>query len=190
MLQEQKQEQEIQDDDIESDIQYVTTLNENITKYKQYHIHDVEKILITIIYLNCSNQIQWVDKKEISLTQKNYLSNQELVQLITSHSKYQNKRYHIFFVCKYNVIDNDNDNNNNNNNNNNETNNYIITDISLMNDITFQPSIQIFHDLNEILLCFKESNSLQKTKRKKKNNNNNIIKTIFIHSRHKKTRRK
>jgi hypothetical protein len=182
---EEEQDKEDNDDNIESDIEYVNTLNENIIKYKQYHVHDVEKIELTNIYLNSSNQIQGVYKKEILLTQKNYISNQELVQLISSHSKYQNKRYHIFFLCKYNVIGDHNDNDNNDNLT-------LLSDISPMNDITFQPSIQLFHDLNEILFCYKESNHLQKTKKKQPINK---IKTIIIqnhHSphRHKKTRRK
>ena len=95
--QEEEEEEQDKEDNIESDIEYVNTLNENIIKYKQYHVHDVEKIELTNIYLNSSNQIQGVYKKEIlgknrviykiSGSNKEYIKNKGQYVLATEYKK-------------------------------------------------------------------------------------------------------
>ncbi len=169
-----------------------------------FNLDDNLFIKINFIYLNTKNEIIKIKENILRLTTPNLILRNELVHLLTNNNKIENVRFIIYSILKYNITLNASqikDFINTNSNNNSKYLNYL-SFVKTINNITFNKSVNIFQDLNELIIIYKEKEKpieIQNIINNNNNNNNkqkNIEKThelnktkrIFIHS-HKKTYR-
>jgi hypothetical protein len=113
----------------------------------------------------------------------NYISREEIIQILKESSIDNVKRYSLLSILKYNILlDAD------------EVNKYLLLDgeernylkiIKNIDAITFDKTISMFHDLNDLILVFYE-----KSTELKKTDPNKLTKKIYLRCNKKKTIKK
>ena len=143
-------------------------------KYKLFYKEDIRFIKIHFIYINDDFSIEKIRETKVTLKTPNFLSKEEIISLI-KHNNIDNRiKYSLFSILKYNIhLDA------------NLLKPFLksasssqfsfLTSVCNINSITFEPSICMFQDLNEVLFLFSKPsvNAMNKTKR------------IFIHAKNK-----
>jgi len=149
--------------------------------YKDFYKDNVNYINIHFIYVNKSNDIEKISYEQFLLSKPNILFHTELIKILKMYSILQNTRYSLLSILKYNI-----------NISPDEIPNFIkygtykwntnyMTLIKKIDDIIFDRTINIFQDLNDLIVLFYEKN-IEK-------NINNYTKKIHLHK-HKKTIKK
>ena len=168
--------------------------------YSDYYKNDIYFIKITCLYVDSENSLFKIKEEKFFMQKPNILSREELIAVIKKNSHLNDKRFSLLSLLKYNIniepqdikyflisenlgIDNDNDYDNNNK---------YITVLKNIDQIEFDKTITMYHDLNDIIIIYYENNlGLNKTNNTKGNNNKNNTKKIYLHNKnnHKKTNR-
>ena len=137
---------------------------ENTDKlYKDFYKDDLYYITLRIIYVNIHSEIDKIKQESFLMSKPNYITQEEIIGLLKKHSVDSDRRYSLLSILRYNVDLESEDvphylaNNNNNNNNNNPKiilNSSYLSVIKHIDAIKFERSINMFHDLNDIILIF------------------------------------
>jgi hypothetical protein len=148
---------------------------ENTDKlYQDFYKDDLYYINLRVIYVNRNNEIDKIKHESFLLNNKNCISREEILGILKKNSTDNETNYTLLSILRYNInLEPD------------EVKNYLINKVN--NDylsviknidaITFERSISMFHDLNDIIVVFYEkSNQLKKT------NSNNNTKKVYLHS--------
>jgi hypothetical protein len=151
--------------------------------YQDFYKDDNYYTEVHYVYINADNNIVKVDQETFLFNTKNVVSRDDIVGLIKRNSEVDSVKYSIMSILKYNntlepesikqfVID-DPDNSEYN----------YMTPIKSIDAIKFEPTINMFQDLNDLLFIFYE---------KPTKTTHNLTKKIFIHhkSKNKKNTRK
>lgn len=149
--------------------------------YKDFYKDDIYYVNLKIIYVNRENEINKIRQESFLLSKPNYISNEEVIEILKKNSIDDDKRYSLLSILKYNItLEPDEIKNFLINENKN-----YLTVIKNINDILFEKSISMFHDINDLILIFYEkSNELKKDFK-------NCTKKIYLRSsNNKKTIRK
>lgn len=142
----------INDEIIENlDTSWIDEFNLLDSEYKNYYREDLTFLKIHCLYLNLQNEIEKLTEEKILLKTPNLLSKLELLSLIKKYSFSNNLKYSLMSILKYN-IDLEPSNLKKFLKNNNST-NYLLVNKNI-DDIVFEKSISLFHDLNDILFIF------------------------------------
>jgi len=162
--------------------------------YKDFYKDDIYYTNIHFFYVNRNNDIDKIKQELFLFSKPNVITREEVIGLLKKYSFDNDKRYTLLSILKYNVTLNENDvtdylykhNNNNddnnynsdNNNNDDNINDVFLTKITNIDAISFEKSISMFHDVNDLLFVFFEKST------ELKKNNNTITKKIYLHSNH------
>lgn len=161
----------------ELDDSWIRDFENTEKKYKFFYKEDIRCIKIHFIYIDDDFSMEKIKETKITLNTPNFLSKEEIISLIKHNNVDNHIKYSLFSILKYNVnLDAD------------LLKPFLksasstcqfefLTSVCNINSITFEPSIYMFQDLNEVLFLFSKSNV----------NKNTINKTkrIFIHSKNK-----
>lgn len=135
--------------------------------YKHYYLEDIETIHVHYAYLNDKQEIIKMNQEQIILETPNLLSKEELASLVARNNVLDNKKYRLFSILKFNINIEPKD-----------LHNFLQEDekekrphdflhvIEKIESITFNKSIGMFHDLNEITLFFEDA-EIKHTKKHK-----------------------
>jgi hypothetical protein len=158
---------------------------ENTDKlYKDYYKDDLYYVQLRVIYINRVNEIEKLKQESFLMSKPNYITREEILEILKKNSIDNNKRYSLLSMLKYNIIlepDNVplylND----------KFDEEYLSIIKNIDAIPFNKSINMFHDLNDIILIFYEKSAEFKT-----SDANNTTKKVYLHSltNHKKTLKK
>lgn len=142
--------------------------------YEDFYKDDLYYVNLRVIYINRDNEIDKIKHESLLLTKKNYISYEEIIGILKKNSIDNERRYSLLSILKYNIILEPD-----------EIKNYLMNKdnydylsvIKNIDAIKFEKSINMFHDLNDVILIFYE-----KSKEFKKPDPNRLTKKIYIHS--------
>jgi len=141
---------------VQIDTEWIEDLN-----YYDYNFLDIDRIKFNFFYVKDGKLISKKEKK-FKLSKPNFVSKESIIKVI-QENKFINEEHFYFLRMNYfNIIDNVEEVKTN------LISGFNINPISIkiIEDINFQPSLDIFSDLNEINIFFiKKNNMSAKTKR-------------------------
>jgi hypothetical protein len=156
------------------DDDWINKFEETDKLYKDFYKEDLYYINLQIIYINRGNEIEKLKQESFLMSKPNYISNDEVLEILKKHSIDNDKRYTLLSILKYNIsLEPEEIKSYLNNGENNE----YLSIIKNIDAITFQKSINMFHDLNDLILIFYE-----KSLELKKPDANNTTKKIYLRS--------
>ena len=155
--------------------------------YSKFYKDDVYNIKIDYIYINSKNEINKIKEEIFFMQTPNIISKEEIIAIIKRNSKSDDERYSLLSILKYNININPEEvgvflNSNSDNNYN------FITNIKNIDEISFDRTINMYQDLNNLFIIYYEKNE----NKNKSATNNNITKKIYFrrnseNNNHKKT---
>jgi len=135
------------------DDDWINKFEEADNLYKDFYKEDLYYINLQIIYINRENEIDKLKQESFLMSKPNYISNEEILKILKNNAIDNHKRYSLLSILKYNI-------------NlepdevkiylNNKENNDYLSVIKNIDAICFEKSINMFHDLNDLILIFYE----------------------------------
>ncbi len=131
--------------------------------YNDFYKDKIEQINLYILYVDNNNDLFHI-KKDTTTLNNGKLEKDDLKNLIRQYIKYQNKKYRLISLLKWNITIEPE-----------EISDYLrnekkfdfIKSIRNINSIEFEDSINLFHNLNSLYLVFHERWKLLENKTKK-----------------------
>jgi hypothetical protein len=134
-------------------------------EYKSYYSESLEFINMNCIYLNAANEITNVHEEKVIFLNKGILSREEVVGLIKRNSIIDSLKYSLLSILVFNInIEPDNLKTFFKNNKSDKPNigSQFLNSIKNIDTITFDKSISMFHDINNLYLVFYKKDPLVK----------------------------
>lgn len=126
--------------------------------YQDFYKDDVYFVGLKFIYVNRSNEIEKIVTDTFLLSTPNYIIREEILQILKNNSTENNNSYSLLSALKYNIAlepteitgflkrdDDDGDD-------------YLVP-VKNIDTIKFEKTINMFHDLNELIMIFYEKSS-------------------------------
>lgn len=150
------------DDYVDKDIEdlddlWIKEFDDNDNKYKMYYCENVSFIRSHIIYINSNNEIENVKEEKTILTTPGTLHKNELLTLIKRHTILNETKYSLSTILKININILPEQLKNFLRNNHNDIGSQFIHPIKSIDNIVFEKTISMFHDINDIVIIFKQS---------------------------------
>lgn len=151
------------------DTQWITTFEMN----EKFNISDVEQIEIIICYLDSENNIYHIKKKKCSL-QMSTLSQNELLYILKKYGKCGKKSHKLFSLLQSNPLFNETNMENiiasieslKDNDSLSSQKSFFIKEIFSIVDLKWEPCSELFSDLNQLFIFYKQkTNSQNQTKK-------------------------
>ena len=170
-------------EDIEDlDDTWIKEFEKQDNEYKNFYKEDIHSIKIRFIYINTQNSIEKIKEEVFILYTKNYLSREEIVNIIKHNNTINDINYNLLSILKYNI--NIEPNSLKTYLKNKENDDIFLTSIRNIDTILFSPTITLFHDLNCLFILFypKIYNPHNRTKKiyiKEKQNKSKTFRNTF-----------
>jgi len=157
------------------DDEWIHKFDEVDNLYKDFYKEDLYYVTLKIIYINRDNQMEKIKQQSYLMSKPNTILNEEIIEILKNNSIDNNKRYRLLSILKYNITLEPE-----------EVNNYInypgendhyLSTIRYIDTITFEKSIHMFHDLNDLIIVFYERSNEIKTQ-----DPHNTTKKIYLNS--------
>jgi len=163
------------------DTSWVETYIEEDTRKKLIDITNIDTIRTFVIYIDNSDQIIDIKNFDFILDHTNIVTKEEILGLIKKYSYYNSIKYNYYSMITYNIdLNSDKINSYLDFDDSSLDKNCFLKISSSINDISLNPCIQMFHDLNSLVFIFKANNSSKVNN--KANINHNITKKIYLKS--------
>jgi hypothetical protein len=156
------------------DDEWINEFEKTDKLYQDFYKDDLYYVNLRVIYINRKNEIDKIKHDSLLLLNKNIISEEEILGILKKNSIDNERKYILLSILRYNIILEPDDVKNYLLNKENQ--NYLSV-IKNIDDIKFQKSIAMFHDLNDIILIFYEK-SIEVIKKE----NNNNTKKIYLRS--------
>jgi hypothetical protein len=143
--------------------------------YQDFYKDDLYYVNLKFVYVNRENEIEKINQESFLMSNPNYISREEIIQILKNSAIDNNKRYSLLSILKYNITL-DADDIKNFLLYSSEERNYLNI-VKNIDAISFEKSISMFHDLNDLIFIFYE-----KTNELKKVDPNNVTKKIYLRS--------
>jgi len=160
--------------------------------YKSYYTEDLLFIRVNYIYVNKKQDITNIYEEKHLFKKPNILIKEDLIGLIKRNSIVNQTKYSLLSILKYNINIEPHNLKTFFRSKNNNIGNQFLESVKNINDVVFDKSISLFHDLNSliIILLEKEHCSISISN----SNPNNFTKRVYINkiknnNGYKKTRR-
>jgi hypothetical protein len=153
--------------------------------YKDFYKDDIYYTNLNIIYLNNDNEIEKIKQESFLLSKCNYITTEEIIQILKENMIDQSKKYSLLSILKYNITLNPENIISYLSPDYSINNNDFLTSINHIMPITFEKSISMFHDLTDLIIIFYDKSV--------KSSAHNVTKKIVLQSNrrsHKNTHRK
>jgi hypothetical protein len=164
------------------DTSWLDSFEKMDNEYKNYYNEHQLYIRIHFVYINKNSEIIKVREQKHFFVRPNTISKEELIAIIKSNS---NKTYSLLSILKFDIDIQPQDLKSFLKPN--YTNDQFLQSIKHIDDIVFDKSISIFHDINALfIILYEKHDSLRSP-----HNSKNITKKVFINANtNKNTRRK
>lgn len=175
---------DINDENIEDlDDSWIQEFEKIDNDYKNYYMEDLSFIKIHCIYVNNHNEIEKITENKTLLQQPGFLQREELLSII-KHNSFSNQcKYSLLSILKFNLnlepihlktfLRNKNPN----------IGTPFLQSVKNLDNIKFEKSITMFHDINELLIIFHQKTNLCLAKHQS-------TKKVFIHANFKRTKKR
>ena len=128
--------------------------------YQDFYKDDLYYINLKIIYINKGSEIEKIKQDTFLMSKPNYISREEIIRILKNNSIDNNRKYTLLTILKY-VINLDCDDIKSFLNSSDDYN--FISLVKNIDAITFDKSISMFQDLNDLILIFYEKTLSQNT---------------------------
>jgi hypothetical protein len=156
-------------------------------EYKIYYNENQIYVRIHFIYIDENNEIFKIREHKHFFARPNTISKEELIAIIKSNSSSSNKLYSLLSILKFNIDIQPQDLKSFLKQN--YVNDRFLQSIKHIDNIVFDKSISIFHDINALFIIFYEKHNILKPLYP--TSSKNVTKKVFITSNaNKNTRRK
>jgi len=152
--------------------------------YKDFYKDNVYFSDLKVVYVNRSNEIEKINQAPFLMSKPNCITREEILEILKRTAMEDNRKYSLLSILKYNILLEPYEIKNFLLNSSEDTSNYLSV-IKNIDTIYFQKTINMFQDLNEIILIFYE-----KSQELKKVDHNTCTKRVYIGSSKKKTIKK
>jgi hypothetical protein len=133
------------------DTDWITKFENIDNSYNIFYLDDVNSIKVKCVYINKDNEIEKMKQENIMLGKPNYLSREEVMSIIKHNI---HGRYGLLSILKYNInLDPTNVKSFVTTRQYEET---FLTTIKNIDAITWDMTISMFQDLNEVIFFFYE----------------------------------
>ena len=171
----------------ELDTTWINKFEELDKDFNSYYKEELSFIRINYIYINTQNEIVNISEENCLFKKPGMLSKEELIGLIKRNSFNNAIKYSLLSLLKYNIdfepinlktFLRSNDKN---------IGKTYLKSLTNIDNIFFEQSISLFHDLNNLFIIFIEKENENKKSTSGRNNNGNLInrqltKKVYIHS--------
>jgi hypothetical protein len=156
------------------DDEWINNFEKTDRLYQDFYKDDLYYVNLRVIYINRDNEIDKIKHDTFLLTNPNIISREEIIGILKMNSTDNQTKYTLLSILRYNILLEPD-----------EVKNYLINNeiqdylsvIKNIDTITFDKSISMFHDLNDIIFIFYEkSNNIVKR------DPNNTTKKIYLRS--------
>ena len=155
--------------------EWIRKFDETDKLYKDFYKADIYYTNLNIIYLNSENEIEKIKQESFLLSRCNYITIEEIIQILKENMSEQSKKYSLLSILKYNITLNPENVMSYLSHDPSTHNNDFLTSINHITPITFEQSINMFHDLTDLIIIFCD-------KSVKSGNHNNVTKKIVLRS--------
>ena len=156
------------------DDEWINNFEETDKLYQDFYKDDVYYINLRVIYINRDNEIDKIKHESLLMKYPNKISHEEIIQILKKNALDNEIRYSLLSILKYNInLEPDEIKNYLLNGNNKE----YLSIIKNIDAITFERTINMYQDLNDLILIFYE-----KSKELKKADANKTTKKIYLRS--------
>lgn len=153
------------------DDEWINNFDKTDKLYQDFYKDDLYYVKLRVIYINRDNEIDKIKYESFLLKYPNIVSHEEIVEILKKNSIDNETRYTLLSILRYNInLEPDEIKNYLKNGDNQE----YLSVIKNIDTIKFDKSINMFHDLNDLIFIFYE-----KSKDIKKSNVNNT-KKIYL----------
>ena len=121
--------------------------------YLDYYNKNITNIKLCYVYINSNDCIEYVNNENFEMQTPNKISSEELIKIIKTNNIKHDIKYTILSILKINI---DLVPQNLNTFINNDISTNFTTVINNINQITFEPTISMFNDLNSIIIFFRQ----------------------------------
>jgi hypothetical protein len=142
--------------------------------YKDFYKDDVYFVDLNIVYINRSNEIEKIKQAPFLMSIPNCIKREEILEILKRSSLEDNRKYSLLSILRYNILLEPDEIKEYLLNSHTDETNYLSI-IKNIDTIYFEKTINMFQDLNEIILVFYE-----KSDELKKINPNTCTKRIYI----------
>ena len=135
------------------DTKWIDDFEKEESEYLSYYNENINYLKVFYIYINTESEIHKIKEDKIHLLVENCLTKNELIKLIKDNVVLDNVKYSLLLLLKYNVLLKPHELKyflKTNNKNNNST-NYLNSIINI-EDIHFEKTITMFHDINSLFI--------------------------------------
>jgi hypothetical protein len=142
--------------------------------YNDFYKDDIYYINLRVIYINRGNEIDKIKYNSLLLRNPNKISQEEIIDIIKKNSIDNETRYSLLSILRYNInLEPD------------EIKNYLLNGenkeylsvIKNIDTVTYEKTINMFQDLNDLIIIFYE-----KSKELKRPDPNNSTRKIYLRS--------
>jgi len=160
--------------EIELNDDWINNFENSDKLYQDFYKDNLYFINLKFIYLNRSNEIERIKEESFLMTQPNFISREEIIEILKITSFNNDRRYTLLSILKYNILlDTD------------DVKNFLLSDkernyltiIKNIDSISFEKTISMFQDLNDLIFIF-----FEKSTELKKKDPNNSTKKIYLKS--------
>jgi hypothetical protein len=154
---------------------WINNFEKNDKLYQDFYKDDLYYINLKCIYVNRENEIDKIKQESFLMSKTNYISREEILQILKRTIIDNNKMYSLLSILRYNInleVDDVKDFLFNH-----KQEREFLKIIKNVDAILFEKTINMFHDLNELILIFYEKSRELKTREP-----NNSTKKIYFRS--------
>jgi hypothetical protein len=159
--------------DNELNDEWINNFEKTDKLYQDFYKDDIYYVHLNFVYVNRENEIEKINQESFLMSTPNYISREEIIQILKDSAIDNNKRYSLLSILKYNITL-DADEIKGFLLYSNEERNYLNI-VKNIDAISFEKSISMFQDLNDLIFVFYEkSNEIKKV------DPNNVTKKIYL----------
>lgn len=142
--------------------------------YKDFYKDNVYFVDLKVVYINRSNEIEKIKQAPFLMTKPNCITREEILEILKKSAMEDNRKYSLLSILRYNILLEPDEIKNYLLDSAEDENNYLNA-IKNIDTIYFEKTINMFQDLNEIILLFYE-----KSDELKKVNPNTCTKRVYL----------
>jgi len=158
------------------DEEWINEFDKTDKLFQDFYLDDIYYTEIHFVYINTSNDIEKIKEEHFLLSTPNYISREEILGLLKRNKNVNNKKYSILSILKCNISLKPEDIKNflKSSNLTDYLDNFLVP-IKNIDAITFEKTINMFQDLNDLLFIFYE-----KSDEELKKQSNNMTKKVYL----------
>jgi hypothetical protein len=158
------------------DEEWINEFDKTDKLFQDFYLDDIYYTEIHFVYINTSNDIEKIKEDNFLLSTPNYISREEIIGLLKRNTIVNNKKYSLLSILKCNITLKPQEIKNflKSSNLTDYLNNFLVP-IKNFDDITFEKTINMFQDLNDLLFIFYE-----KSDEELKRSANNMTKKVYL----------